>query len=306
MEGDRDLTLTGGGETTRKRPFVVTEDGSLSCLDKETGELFHNRAGAITEALMNYVAPSGALEAVQGSGSLTVLDACFGLGYNTWVLIAKLIEAGVSNAHVRVVALERDSEVLTHAVHVLEEPRLAAVKETLTQLADQDEPRLDFGRTYSWRCETITGELIVCQSDLREAVPGLHEPFDVVFHDPFSPARMPELWSVDLFRHYHRLLQSHSGRLLTYSSAGAVRGGLREAGFHVWRTAAVGGKSGGTLASINTRCPPYADVSSLNDDEERRLRSRSGIPYRDPSLSDSREAMLARRQAEQLLWASST
>lgn len=58
---------------------IITEDNSLTCFHSETGELYHNRAGAFTEALKNYVEPALAMSDALKRERLDVLDACFGL-----------------------------------------------------------------------------------------------------------------------------------------------------------------------------------------------------------------------------------
>ncbi len=280
--------------------LIATEDGSLSRLDEGTGELFHNKAGAITEALKNYVEPSGAIELIRNQGSLAMLDVCFGLGYNTWMLIESVLTCDVSPAGIKVFGVERDADVLPDAITVLkEEARLGRARDLFRAAVPEVQLILEFGRKQVWNRGNNSCELTICQGDLREVVPRLQGPFDLIFHDPFSPARVPELWTVDIFKHYHRLLRSNGGKLLTYSSATAVRGGLREAGFTLWRTAAVGGKRGGTLACTDTAPPTHAETFALSEDEERRLRTRSKVPYRDPSLSSSRADILARRNEEQ-------
>src|SRR5262249_3838994 len=158
------------------------------------------------------------------------------------------------------------------------------VREFVATGSPDAKPGLSFATSHIWQSGTISCELTLAQGDLRQVVPDLSEALDLVFHDPFSPARVPELWTADLFKHYFRLLKPKGGRLLTFSAAAAVRGGLRAAGFSVWRTEAVGGKSGGTLAcskEISAACHNFP----LRDEEEQKLRTRSGIPYRDPSLS---------------------
>jgi len=278
--------------------LVMTEDGSLSRRDEETGELFHNRAGAITEAHKNYVEPSGAVELIKENGTLTILDACFGLGYNTWMLLETVLASVHATVQVRVFGIERDADVLSDAITVLHDVRLKHVRQLVSASPSGEEPLLDCATNYVWHSGTTTCELTLVQGDLRQVVPQLSDSLDLVFHDPFSPARMPELWTVDLFRHYFRLLKPKGGRLLTYSAASAVRGGLREAGFAVWRTEAVGGKSGGTLA-CSKRNPDYSNVLPLSDEEEQKVRSRSGIPYRDRSLSAPRATILHNRVLEQ-------
>src|SRR6516162_6353208 len=102
--------------------LVRTEDGSLSRFDEETGELYHNRAGAYTEALRNYYEPSDAKERLQRAGELRLLYACFGLGYNTFVLLAQLINDGCQG-NVVVHAVETDSQILSAIPQVLADDR---------------------------------------------------------------------------------------------------------------------------------------------------------------------------------------
>lgn len=168
--------------------------------------------------------------------------------------------------------------------------------------------------------------------DLRTALPTLTGSFDRIFHDPFSPQHLPELWTQELFETYFRLLAPKQGALLTYSAAAAVRGGLLEAGFSLGRTIGVGDKTGGTAAwapseeiQAKADCPePTGDtfdsetpkipgqsptvlpnsgflkqIQPLTPWEQAYIASRAGIPYRDPDLTTSRSAILERRQQEQ-------
>jgi hypothetical protein len=135
------------------------------------------------------------------------------------------------------------------------------------------------------------------QADARALVPALDRPFDLVFHDPFLPRKVPELWTIQLFEQYRRLLDKRRGVLLTYSSKAAVRGGLRQAGFEVYRTASVGEKAGGTLASVD-KLADLTGVDNLSDDELQKIESKFGIPYRDENFSRSREDILQLRETE--------
>jgi hypothetical protein len=94
------------------------------------------------------------------------------------------------------------------------------------------------------------------------------------------------------------MLDARQGTVLTYSSASAVRGAIIDAGFHVWRSPALGGKSGGTVGTI---LPASAGsyLHELSADEKARLRSSSGVPYRDPTFQAARELIRERRLSEQ-------
>ena len=268
----------------------LTEDGSITLRDRATGELFHNPAGAWTEACENYLLPSRALNIVQERGAVKVLDVCFGLGYNSLVLLAEALRLRLSG-EISLVALESDRGVLALWRRVLADARFADLEQWLKgRITDEG---------FVIEGDGLTMELEIRCCDFRQALPQLEGVFDLVFHDPFSPGRLPQLWTIDIFQEYSRLLAGRGGSVLTYSSAVAVRSALQMCGFTVRRTAAVGAKSGGTLASLT---PGYYihDNNSfpLSDEEEARLKTTSAVPYRDPSLTGEALTVRQCRQRE--------
>ena len=285
--------------------WQTTEDGSLTLRDPETGEHFHNRAGAYTEALEHYIQPANLIPIIQKTGQLRLLDACFGLGYNTFVALAHLLSFFQQTNHpfeITVIAIDRAPENFTRCHTILTDPRLYPLK----NISAPFEHNIYYQTLKSPHCFTIN----VAENrqirfecwidDLRTTVSKLTDPVDRIFHDPFSPRTMPELWSLDLFREYHRLLQPRQGMLLTYSSAVAVRGGLRDAGFALCKTPPLGRKSGGTVA-FSEVCP-LADLEKnfclpLSAEEEALLTTRSALPYRDPSLKSDAKTVLKLRQS---------
>lgn len=315
--------------------MVLTADGTITARDAETGELYHNRDGAYLEALENYVLPSRwywLIKEPAADRSIVLLDACFGLGYNTFTLWDQIVNNDAVVKRVDVLAIERDHAVLNALPVVLEqdcfqflENRVMArsgktLHKVFQQLAREhhEEPSIDLQFTID---DFTVLRLHIIFGDLRSIVPSLGKSrrgsFDLVFHDPFSPSKVPELWTVDLFKEYFHVLNDQGGRLLTYSAASAVRGGLREAGFSVWRTKGVGAKKGGTLAirgqsegaEHGVECGAADLLSSdresdgivmtLREEESERLVSFSGIPYRDPGFQSTRREILKRREDEQ-------
>jgi tRNA U34 5-methylaminomethyl-2-thiouridine-forming methyltransferase MnmC len=291
---------------------VPTGDGSITCLDQTTGELYHNRAGAYTEALRNYVEPCDIETLLSRQNEITVLDVCFGLGYNTFVLLVGLLgmldRVGARQpVNLKVVAIDRDQAIIDILPIVLSDSRLAPVAQLAQDFCEFGALRASRSAPPYFVCHRLLGEqsllsleLLIKFVDLRDEIPKLlarTERFDFIFHDGFSPRKMPELWSYDLFSHYAKLLKEE-GKILTYSSASAVRGALRLCGLTVMRTASVGGKSGGTIAARTgvLACNKFAQP--LLDGEESRLQSRSSIPYRDPHLIERRETILSRRENE--------
>lgn len=105
----------------------------------------------------------------------------------------------------------------------------------------------------------VTLTLLV--GDARETLPQLRASVDAWFLDGFAPARNPEMWQPDLLRVIARLC-APGASFATFTSAGAVRRGLQEAGFVVRKVAGHGSKrdmlcgelpGGGAAASSNDR-----------------------------------------------------
>ena len=62
---------------------------------------------------------------------------------------------------------------------------------------------------------------------------------DMVFFDPYSPKRMPELWTPEVFRLLFEQMAA-GGVLTTYSCARRVRAAMRQAGFTVQDSSDIG------------------------------------------------------------------
>jgi tRNA U34 5-methylaminomethyl-2-thiouridine-forming methyltransferase MnmC len=296
--------------------LIQTADGSLSCLDVAVGQLCHNRAGAYTEAVNNYVLPSGLLDKIRKTGEIRILDACYGMGYNSWALINELLrqhqrsESPRSAIALSIVAVEQSLEIMQFLPRVLALPCFDALNQNSSSsehniyyrtLLDGLKKNGDPAQITLPVVNGITIQFEFWIQDLRHCLPEVQGDFDAVFHDPFSPQKMPELWTVDLFRYYQALLTNRQGLALTYSTAAAVQGGLQEAGFQVLKTRGLGQKAGATLAlSAATAIEDFhAHAIPLEPWEQLYLQSRAAIPYRDSDLSQSRANILAMREQEQ-------
>ena len=129
--------------------------------------------------------------------------------------------------------------------------------------------------------------------DARVSIRDIDEKsIDAVFHDPYSPSKNPELWTVDFFHEIKRVVKEDS-IITTYSSAPQIRNALLEAGFMVGTGPPVGRKREGTLASISGSIPVLSSESI--DTIKSNIRS---TPYRDPSLKDLRDDIIKRRLSE--------
>jgi tRNA U34 5-methylaminomethyl-2-thiouridine-forming methyltransferase MnmC len=284
---------------------VTTEDGSITCRDEGTGELYHNSAGAYTEALHNYVEPSHLKKLIELKRELKVLDVCFGLGYNTFVLAHELLKAldevgSGQEFDLKVVAIDRDPAIMKVLPKVLNDERLAALSK-LTQIFEKPVGSGTLQCALRMESKNVVAlDLTIKFVELRKEVPDLVRQgghFDLIYHDGFSPKHMPELWTYELFREYAQLVGGE-GTILTYSSAIAVRGAFRLCGLTVKRTAKVGRKSGGTIAGTLEALKNNPFAYPLTEVEEARLNSRSSVPYRDPTFDGNLKCIVARRETE--------
>jgi tRNA U34 5-methylaminomethyl-2-thiouridine-forming methyltransferase MnmC len=81
----------------------------------------------------------------------------------------------------------------------------------------------------------------VVEGDARDCLPLWQGKADAWYLDGFSPAKNPELWSPDLMEEVARHT-APGGTFATYTAAGFVRRGLRDAGFAVERLPGHGSK----------------------------------------------------------------
>ncbi|MBX9848857.1 MAG: hypothetical protein K2X64_06155 [Rhodocyclaceae bacterium] len=271
--------------------LIATADGSLTLKDEETGELYHNKAGAYQEALVNYALPSGALKRLAQKGEIILLDVCYGLGYNSLVLIQEAINSS-AKGKIKIIGIEKNPLLLSLADNILSFKNFSPLAELI------DLARLENQQEIQFSCNGLDVQLSVMLDSVKSILAKFTQEADFVFHDPFSPKRVPELWTVDIFRRYFALLQPRKGAVLTYSAASAVRGGLAEAGFTLRKTSALGAKTGGTLALVDPSAPNFIS-EDLPIDDQQKLASSSGIPYRDKDFTLDRPEILRLRQTEQ-------
>lgn len=263
----------------------ATADGSYTFYSEAFGEWFHSRHGAYQEAFEIYVEPTQLPQKAQ-RGSLTLLDVCYGLGYNTAAALETIWRVN-PDCQVTVVGLELNLNVPQAAIaHQFTHIWTPPIQDILAELA----------HAQAINTERLQAKLLI--GDARQQIqPLVQQGFqaNAIFFDPFSPPRCPMLWSVDFFRQVRHCLK-RDGRLATYSCAAAVRSGLQEAGFQIGAIAAAGRQWPGTIAVLNGR---DEDLSPLSQRELEHLQTKAAVPYRDRNLSATAQAIREHRQQEQ-------
>lgn len=189
----------------------------------------------------------------QTPGSFVIGETGFGTGLNflcAWELWQQLRQPG---QHLHFVSVEKfplsrnDLEQAGAA-----RPEFSAL---FTQLLAQYPSLVRGSHRLHFPDEQLTLTLIF--DDAITAFTALDGVVDAWFLDGFAPARNPDMWQPDLFAQMARL--SHAGTTFaTFTSAGLVKRGLRDAGFHVEKCAGYGRKRDmlrGQLSAVGTDRP---------------------------------------------------
>ena len=226
---------------------VETKDGSITYHNSDVDEHYHSMSGALEEAEKKHVAPVEITKRLAANENhIVIADVCFGLGYNTLAALREI--EGVHDATVELYAFENDPEILDKIKELpLPGEYELALGRVLTLVSDAS--KITTKPTFTvHRCddELFTGSLYL--GDMKETIAVLPlNSVDVVFFDPFSPGKQPELWSKEIFATLFAALKP-GGILTTYSCATRVREAMREVGFRVEDGVILGRKSPSTLA----------------------------------------------------------
>ena len=266
--GPAELTLRSGA------------DGSFSLWSGAFGEGFHSAAGALSEAQQKFVRPSH-LERLRPGQELVVVEVAVGTGTNTAALLQAAAGLGLS---LQWWGLERDCQPLALAL---------ASESFRSQWPEATVSRLEvLGRSE----RLLWGDGRQAVSRLPNALQGS---CDLVWLDAFSPRRCPQLWSLEFLAQLAALLKPE-GRLITYSSAAAVRTALVAAGLQLASIAASASEqwSSGTVASPGPLGESFP-LRSLSAMEWDHLLCCAAEPYRDPTGQASAATLLAERRARQ-------
>ena len=278
---------------TYKNYFVLTDDGSYSINSKEINhkvETLHTSTGAISESFEKFIKPMK----FDYSRDIAILDICAGLGYNSSAAIADFLKHSDKNLTVDMVEISK----ATFACGILVPSPIP--EHDITKKAIEEELIAEDYAALSLEKAEIPKNINinVYIEDARQTVQRLDDDtYDAIFLDPFSQNMAPELFSVELFKEFRRIIKD-DGIIATYTSSAPVRAGFIEAGFYIGLGPIFGRKQGGTLASPN---PLMLDWSLPRNDEIRIALSDVGIPFRDPNLNSSSDFILEKRTEERHL-----
>ncbi|MCK5680516.1 hypothetical protein KAI46_06870 [bacterium] len=226
---------------------TLSGDGSRTLYCETVGEHYHStKDGALSEALYKHVLPAWQYR-IAGRSTITVLDICFGLGYNTLALIWYLRQQGYCG-NLKIFSPEHDRKLVASLADFPYPDEFIGLNPIILELA----------KNLHYADSNLTIEIVA--ADARSWLRDFTTSVDIVFHDPFSPAHNHQLWTREYFAELRRL-GANDLLVTTYSTATAVRMGLFENGFHIYENRPEAKVRSATLASLTPLSLPEIDMN---------------------------------------------
>jgi len=205
------------GFDSKKHQATKSEDGSFTAYSTEFEEHYHStKDGALHESLSKHVLP--ALQHTQDKNSITILDICFGLGFNT---LATLHVLHNSDKKITIYSPEFDKELINSLENFTYPKEFDRFKEIISSLS----------QTQKYESEKLN--IYIYLGDARAFIKETELQFDVVYQDAFSPSSNPLLWTDEYFKAIASLMRDDA-ILTTYSIALPTRIALYENGLKVY------------------------------------------------------------------------
>src|SRR5258706_9127491 len=205
-----------------ERKIIITKDGSHSISIPEMNVTYHSIHGAIQESMHVFIQAglkdSGLFDYVAVNN---VLEIGFGTGLNA---LLTLMEADKHKNRIYYTAVElyplgeTETGKLNYCEH-LNQPGYQPLFEKMHQCEWEEMIEItDYFRLTKVKCDLLDFST--------------ENLFWIIYFDAFAPAAQPGLWTKEVFETLYAIL-NEDGILVTYSSKGAVRRALQDAGLSV-------------------------------------------------------------------------
>lgn len=190
---------------------VVTHDGSLTLYSEKFQQHYHSvKEGAFNESLKKHIIP--ALQYHKEKNTITILDICFGLGYNTLATLYYL-QKNTQDKKIAIFSPELDPDLIRNMKDFEFPVEFLPLQPVIQALAKNF-----YYEDARWKIELFVG-------DARHYLDILSKKnitFDIVYQDPFSSDINRSLWTQEYFQQIKNLL-SDDAIITTYSIATPIR-----------------------------------------------------------------------------------
>jgi tRNA U34 5-methylaminomethyl-2-thiouridine-forming methyltransferase MnmC len=200
--------------------MTKSADGSYTAYSKEYNEHYHStKDGALQESLLKHVKP--AFKIKENSAEISILDICFGLGFNTLATIYYHKKNSLTSK-LNIFSPELDASLVKSLSRFNYPKEFDEFKDIIAKLADDG-----FYSDGNLHIELFLGD---AREYIRKFKP---EFFDIIYQDAFSPSSNPLLWTKEYFSDIKNIIKKDAV-LTTYSTALATRIALYENGFNLY------------------------------------------------------------------------
>ena len=260
-----------------KYSLYKTLDESFTFKNHYYNENYHSNAGAWQEAQIKYFDACKIEKKINTNKIVRILELGFGLGYNLIPVFLHFKKKPVGR--IEFISFEKDLNLFDELIFKSSQLYPPNIESSFIQLLENKQ----------YVDEYL--DIKIISNDIRnELVKTEISTIDAIYHDPFSPYKNSECWTLELFQEYYRILKK-DGILSTYSISTPVRSGLFQAGFDVWKGVGDQTKSGGTIASKYNQ-----GFVELSEHEKNKLiSSAERIPFTDPDFKSNMDEIKSRR-----------
>ena len=199
---------------------VKTKDGSNTFFSQKYNQHYHNPDdGAINESLSKHILPT--FEYHKEKDELTILDICFGIGYNTFTTLL-YVKNNNQNKKINIYSPELDGNLVSSLENFNFPKEFEEIKHIIKEVAINKK----------YEDENIKIEVNI--GDAREYIKTLEKnSFDIIYQDAFSSEVNQELWTKEYFDDIYKLCKQDC-IMSTYSVATPIRLSMNEAGFYIY------------------------------------------------------------------------
>ena len=227
------------------KPKIYFDDAG-NAHSSEYGDIFHSVAGAMDQSNHVFIHANRLPERWIES-DVTILETGFGLGsnfLNVWTHWNQ-----TSHDHcVHMISVEKHP--LSHSDLLQAHQAHPDLQLPLKQLLEQYPGQVPGIFDLSWPEEKM--KLTLVHGDIQDALDYLNSDqlwVDAVFLDGFSPAKNPQMWSVEVFEKIKKLCNANTS-LSTWTVSSMVKSNLQTAGFQVQKVPGFAMKREMLLASL--------------------------------------------------------
>lgn len=210
--------------------FAITSDGSKTLFNKEVGEHYHSRHGALQESKhvflntgLRYFLEKSGLEKVK------ILEVGFGTGLNFLITADFCSEHNIQleytgiEAHPLKLEMIADTGYEVYIAHKLWDSFTRQYEESQRSLVQIDKS-----------CALKIEHEKMLNFNSKEF-------FDVVYFDAFAAVHQPEMWNLEALQHITKFLKP-GGVFVTYAITGDLKRIMKSLGFEIEKAPGAPGK----------------------------------------------------------------